>query len=180
MLSWKISSVNHVTGRGGIFRPELCIGEARAMQAAITSRSHPVAKSGLSLFANHPLTAVDNMGLTLKGARLPDALRPFLTKMRGISSARMAELVDAPASGAGAGNGVEVRVLFRAPFVIPHMSLNILKCPENQGFSAFVMSTAIRSNLLQLTVHDGTFDGIKMNRRQPYAHRSSRAKSDAA
>ena len=29
----------------------------------------------------------------------------------------MAELVDAPASGAGAGNGVEVRVLFRAPFV---------------------------------------------------------------
>ncbi len=30
----------------------------------------------------------------------------------------MAELVDAPASGAGAGNGVEVRVLFRAPFVL--------------------------------------------------------------
>ena len=29
----------------------------------------------------------------------------------------MAELVDAPASGAGAGNGVEVRVLFRAPFL---------------------------------------------------------------
>jgi hypothetical protein len=33
----------------------------------------------------------------------------------GVSRARMAELVDAPASGAGAGNGVEVRVLFRAP-----------------------------------------------------------------
>ena len=33
-----------------------------------------------------------------------------------VSRARMAELVDAPASGAGAGNGVEVRVLFRAPF----------------------------------------------------------------
>ena len=33
-----------------------------------------------------------------------------------MSRARMAELVDAPASGAGAGNGVEVRVLFRAPF----------------------------------------------------------------
>ncbi len=32
-----------------------------------------------------------------------------------MSRARMAELVDAPASGAGAGNGVEVRVLFRAP-----------------------------------------------------------------
>ena len=30
----------------------------------------------------------------------------------------MAELVDAPASGAGAGNGVEVRVLFRAPFLL--------------------------------------------------------------
>jgi hypothetical protein len=29
--------------------------------------------------------------------------------------ARMAELVDAPASGAGARKGVEVRVLFRAP-----------------------------------------------------------------
>lgn len=28
----------------------------------------------------------------------------------------MAELVDAPASGAGARKGVEVRVLFRAPF----------------------------------------------------------------
>ena len=33
-------------------------------------------------------------------------------------SARMAELVDAPSSGGGAGNGVEVRVLFRAPFVL--------------------------------------------------------------
>jgi hypothetical protein len=30
----------------------------------------------------------------------------------------MAELVDAPASGAGAGNGVEVRVLFWAPFFV--------------------------------------------------------------
>ena len=30
----------------------------------------------------------------------------------------MAELVDAPASGAGARKGVEVRVLFRAPFVL--------------------------------------------------------------
>jgi hypothetical protein len=29
----------------------------------------------------------------------------------------MAELVDAPASGAGARKGVEVRVLFRAPFL---------------------------------------------------------------
>jgi hypothetical protein len=31
----------------------------------------------------------------------------------------MAELVDAPASGAGARKGVEVRVLFWAPFVLP-------------------------------------------------------------
>jgi hypothetical protein len=44
-----------------------------------------------------------------------------------MSRARMAELVDAPASGAGAGNGVEVRVLFRAPFVLPRTSLNILQ-----------------------------------------------------
>ncbi|MFM2280076.1 MAG: hypothetical protein RLZZ444_2307, partial [Pseudomonadota bacterium] len=29
--------------------------------------------------------------------------------------AQMAELVDAPSSGGGAGNGVEVRVLFWAP-----------------------------------------------------------------
>ena len=32
------------------------------------------------------------------------------------SGAQMAELVDAPASGAGARKGVEVRVLFWAPF----------------------------------------------------------------
>jgi hypothetical protein len=34
----------------------------------------------------------------------------------GASRAQMAELVDAPASGAGARKGVEVRVLFWAPF----------------------------------------------------------------
>ena len=33
----------------------------------------------------------------------------------GASRAQMAELVDAPASGAGARKGVEVRVLFWAP-----------------------------------------------------------------
>ncbi len=33
-----------------------------------------------------------------------------------LSVARMAELVDAPASGAGTRKGVEVRVLFWAPF----------------------------------------------------------------
>ena len=46
----------------------------------------------------------------------------------------MAELVDAPASGAGAGNGVEVRVLFRAPFFLPYVFINVPKRPENQGF----------------------------------------------
>jgi hypothetical protein len=36
----------------------------------------------------------------------------------------MAELVDAPASGAGAGNGVEVRVLFRAPYIACKQQIN--------------------------------------------------------
>ena len=44
-----------------------------------------------------------------------------------MSRARMAELVDAPASGAGAGNGVEVRVLFRAPLVLPRTSPKVLQ-----------------------------------------------------
>ena len=39
----------------------------------------------------------------------------------------MAELVDALASGASAGNGVEVRVLFRAP-----LFTNKLKTPGNR------------------------------------------------
>ena len=43
---------------------------------------------------------------------------PTILHSRRLPRARMAELVDAPASGAGAGNGVEVRVLFRAPFVL--------------------------------------------------------------
>ena len=73
----------------------------------------------------------------------------------------MAELVDAPASGAGAGNGVEVRVLFRAPFVLPYMSTSVPKRPENQGFSAYVMSARVRPNLSQLTVYDGAFGGIR-------------------
>jgi hypothetical protein len=75
---------------------------------------------------------VDNTALSLKGARLP-GVRRFARHQ----CARMAELVDAPASGAGAGNGVEVRVLFRAPFVLPYMFANVPKRPENQGFSVF-------------------------------------------
>jgi hypothetical protein len=41
------------------------------------------------------------------------------------------------------------------------MFVNVPKRPENRGFSVVVASAAIRSNLLQLTVCDGTFDGIK-------------------
>ena len=53
--------------------------------------------------------------LTISPDRLKE--RPYPTRGKAcVSRARMAELVDAPASGAGAGNGVEVRVLFRAPF----------------------------------------------------------------
>ena len=44
-----------------------------------------------------------------------------MQQTRGMSRARMAELVDAPASGAGAGNGVEVRVLFRAPSTFKYL-----------------------------------------------------------
>ena len=47
-----------------------------------------------------------------------------MQQTRGMSRARMAELVDAPASGAGAGNGVEVRVLFRAPFAFVELATN--------------------------------------------------------
>lgn len=39
----------------------------------------------------------------------------------------MAELVDAPASGAGTRKGVEVRVLFWAP---NHCSINVLFTPS--------------------------------------------------
>ena len=39
--------------------------------------------------------------------------------------AQMAELVDAPASGAGARKGVEVRVLFWAPFYLFYALISI-------------------------------------------------------
>ena len=58
------------------------------------------------------LTPVDISAAPIKGTRLPD---DTLSHCCASICARMAELVDAPASGAGAGNGVEVRVLFRAP-----------------------------------------------------------------
>ena len=43
---------------------------------------------------------------------------PVPRKLAEAPRAQMAELVDAPASGAGARKGVEVRVLFWAPFVL--------------------------------------------------------------
>ena len=48
--------------------------------------------------------------------------------------AQMAELVDAPASGAGDRKVVEVRVLFWAPFVLPEKSAEIEKTAEFSGF----------------------------------------------
>ena len=46
----------------------------------------------------------------------------MLAKAARLPRAQMAELVDAPASGAGARKGVEVRVLFWAPFFNPKAS----------------------------------------------------------
>jgi hypothetical protein len=75
--------------------------------------------------------AVDNTALSLKGARLPDVRR-----FGRHQCARMAELVDAPASGAGAGNGVEVRVLFRAPFLAKaFVAISTASLTENHVFS---------------------------------------------
>src|SRR5437868_960228 len=59
----------------------------------------------------------------LGGVHRPDGIRgfpaltssPLTPNSRGLPRAQMAELVDAPASGAGARKGVEVRVLFWAP-----------------------------------------------------------------
>ena len=56
-----------------------------------------------------------------------------------MSRARMAELVDAPASGAGAGNGVEVRVLFRAPFFCSNMFILGLERPGKHAYFTFVV-----------------------------------------
>ena len=75
--------------------------------------------------------------LTISPNRLKE--RPYPTCGQScMSRARMAELVDAPASGAGAGNGVEVRVLFRAPF-FPH---HITK-PDDQFFMSVSRAAAV-------------------------------------
>src|SRR6218665_3570281 len=55
--------------------------------------------------------------LPRRGARLPRA--------------QMAELVDAPASGAGARKGVEVRVLFWAPLPHPAIFADGVKLQKN-------------------------------------------------
>lgn len=47
-----------------------------------------------------------------------DKKRDFWQNFQPLLGARMAKLVDAPASGAGAFTGVEVRVLFRAPTLL--------------------------------------------------------------
>ena len=61
------------------------------------------------------LTLVDISAAPIRGTCVPD---DTLSHCCASICARMAELVDAPASGAGAGNGVEVRVLFRAPAAV--------------------------------------------------------------
>ena len=53
--------------------------------------------------------------LTSAGDPLKERAYPMSGAVAGTSRAQMAELVDAPASGAGARKGVEVRVLFWAP-----------------------------------------------------------------
>jgi hypothetical protein len=59
----------------------------------------------------------------------------------------MAELVDAPASGAGAGNGVEVRVLFRAPFLArTFVSIATASLTENHIFSRRIYGRSLESN----------------------------------
>ncbi|CDO36114.1 hypothetical protein SPHV1_230053 [Novosphingobium sp. KN65.2] len=50
--------------------------------------------------------------------------------MRHPARAQMAELVDAPSSGGGARKGVEVRVLFWAPFVLIRTFQNIAEMAE--------------------------------------------------
>src|SRR3546814_14474510 len=49
----------------------------------------------------------------------------------------MAELVDAPASGAGDRKVVEVRVLFWAPFVLPGTSENVQKTGDFSRFLCY-------------------------------------------
>ena len=56
------------------------------------------------------------------------------------SGAQMAELVDAPASGAGARKGVEVRVLFWAPSTLSALIAEVAKCGSKQRHEAIFYS----------------------------------------
>ena len=51
-----------------------------------------------------------------------------------------------------------------APSLSPDKSIIVRRSPENQQFLTVGASTRIRPNSLQLTVSDGTFDGIKSDR----------------
>ncbi len=75
----------------------------------------------------------------------------------------MAELVDAPASGAGTRKGVEVRVLFWAPKSHFRTSSNVLKTPRKRGFLwvlARLVSELVQSGLLVSSSFVGIFVGI--------------------
>ena len=56
--------------------------------------------------------------------------QPDFDDRRRDKCAQMAELVDAPSSGGGARKGVEVRVLFWAPFVLIRTFQNIAEMAE--------------------------------------------------
>ena len=62
----------------------------------------------------------------------------------------MAELVDAPASGAGTGNGVEVRVLFWAPILCSGTSRRI-KNPRESGVFCWLLQTSRPAPSIALT-----------------------------
>jgi hypothetical protein len=86
--------------------------------------------------------------------RMPEEIR-ILAASR--SRARMAELVDAPASGAGARKGVEVRAIFwisyrgeearRKPGEIPYSSLHLTLCTTrmNRGMRSLAPNSLIFS-----------------------------------
>jgi hypothetical protein len=62
----------------------------------------------------------------------------------------MAELVDAPASGAGTGNGVEVRVLFWAPILCSGTSRKIQK-PRESGVFCWVLQVSCPAPSIAIT-----------------------------
>lgn len=78
------------------------------------------------------------------------------------ANAQMAELVDAPASGAGTRKGVEVRVLFWAPiscFRLSEIVLEASQKPANPGFFVVWFSSDVRSRPLARK----PFSGVRHN-----------------